>query len=133
MSSEDPTQVNMAPGPTASPGPSAPPAAAASTISQGPTKLPVSVKGLFELLSEMIFIFIDKPMLKIAPEIGHLAPVIFTVGSLFLSVITLNYPVFIFSLASAQATLLHSVISSTSAYFATPSSVDKTNTCRSYF
>jgi hypothetical protein len=139
MSSEDPTKVNMSPGPSAPSGPaaaaapSAPSAAPSTTISQGPTRLPTSVKGFFELLSEIIFIFIDKPMLKIAPEIGHLAPVILTVGSLFLSIITLNYPVFIFSLASAQATLLHSVISSTSAYFATPSSVDKTNTCKSYF
>jgi hypothetical protein len=95
--------------------------------------------GWLKLVIDILLTPIDRQVLQTAPELGHLSPVIFTVGSLFLSVITLNYPIFVFSLAAGEATLLHSVLSSTASYFATPSlgpMTEKsmsTNECRSFF
>jgi len=96
-------------------------------------------KGLFQLILDTLAVVVDKPMLKVAPEIGHLSPVIFTVGSLVLSIITLNYPIFLFSIAAGEASLLHSVLSSTSSYLATPflepmkEEKECDTPCKSYF
>jgi len=141
MNSGDPTPPEpskAAPkiSPQPSPSPAVPPTNATNVSPLAP---PTSVKTLFQLIMEFIFIFIDKPMLQIAPEIGHLSPVIFTMGGLFLSIITLNYPVFLFSVAAAEATVLHSFISSGATYFATPylgtmtSAKRENDKCKSYF
>jgi hypothetical protein len=100
---------------------------------------PFTPKGILQLMVENLLTPIDKNMLMVAPEIGHLSPVIFTLGSLFLSIVTLNYPIFLFSLASGEASLIHTAISAISSYFITPLAGAMTDNkrdnqeCKSYF
>jgi hypothetical protein len=89
---------------------------------------------------EYVLIPFDKQLLSIAPEIGHLAPVILTMGTALISLITLNYPLFIFAASSVEAHLLYNVAKLVSDYFVTPiigisqprGSAEETK-CRSYF
>jgi len=103
------------------------------------TTVPAGILGWFTMVVNILLSPIDRQLLQIAPELGHLSPVIFMIGSLFLSIITLNYPLFIFSLASGEATLLHSLLSNTASYFATPflgpmSEKEMSSTqCKSFF
>jgi hypothetical protein len=138
MSSGDPTNPVSTPEPTSAPTASS----TANPISKAQGKEDVSSfkpKGILQLIVEYLLTPIDKNMLMVAPEIGHLSPVIFTLGSLFLSIVTLNYPIFLFSLASGEASLIHTAISAISSYFITPligTMTEKkrdSQECKSYF
>lgn len=97
------------------------------------------VESLLQTFIKILLTPIDKHLLLVAPELGHLSPVIFTIGTLFIALVTLNYPIFLFSLAAGEATLLHSVLSSTSSYFVNPDlgtmsdSSREAPECKSYF
>jgi hypothetical protein len=67
-------------------------------------------KGFLEAIREYILIPFDKTVLRAVPEIGHLAPVILTFGTLFMSVVSLNYPLMVFCLSSIEAFLLYNTI-----------------------
>ncbi len=87
---------------------------------------------------EYILMFFDKQLLSIAPEIGHLAPVILTMGTAFIALITLNYPLGILAASSIEAHLLYNVIKVLGDYFVTPlvgvsNPTAGENQCRSYF
>lgn len=90
----------------------------------------------WEMFKEYILIPLDVELLKMGPEIGHLAPLIFTGAALFLSIVTLNKPLAYFAASSAEAGLFYKLINSLSAFIATP--VDATvnespGTCKSYY
>lgn len=52
-------------------------------------------------------------------EFANLSPVIVTLGSLFISIATLNYPIFLFSLASGEALVFQKVLSGVSSMMVT--------------
>jgi len=73
--------------------------------------------------------YVLKPMdtlVKTVPEVGHLSPVIMTFGTLFVALITLNYPLFMLGFSSAEAYLIYNTISGISSLAATPFSGLKT-------
>jgi hypothetical protein len=98
-----------APAPTAPTAPpsSAPPASAPTAPSLG------IIMGNISRLAEQYFV-------KIAPEIGHLAPIILSFGTLFMAVLSLSYPLAILSLSSVEAFAFYSVLSKMGTYIATP-------------
>lgn len=77
-------------------------------------------KSLFEYVKEFLLIPFDKMILATIPEIGHLSPVIFTLGTAFISLITLNFPLSVFSASSFEALLFYNVIKFLSDYSITP-------------
>jgi hypothetical protein len=94
-------------------------------------------KSFWDQFKEYVLIPFDKQLLSIAPEIGHLAPVILTMGTALISLITLNYPLFMFAASSIEAHLLYNVAKLVSDYFVTPiigiSQPKPDSACRSYF
>ena len=91
-----------------------PPAAApviAAVVTAAPT--------LWKVFQDYILAPVDS-LVKTVPEVGHLSPVIMTFGTLFVAFITLNYPLFVFGLSSAEAYLLYNTISGVSSLAATP-------------
>jgi len=69
-----------------------------------------------------IITLIMSPILSRFTDISFFSPAIFTLGSLFISCITLNYPIFLLSLASGEALLLQNVLKGVSGYLATAES-----------
>lgn len=76
--------------------------------------------GFWSSFKEYFLLPFDKAILSTIPEIGHLSPVIFTVGTLFLAAVTLNYPLAVFGATTVEANLLYSVIQMLSDYTVTP-------------
>lgn len=97
-----------------------------------PATTPVASKlDLFKIIRD----FFDQPILQIVPEIAHLAPIILTLGTAFISLITLNYPIGVLAASSVEALLIYNVISLVSSYFITPfaSLTTPSDKCKSYF
>lgn len=61
-------------------------------------------------------------------ELSFFSPAIFTLGSLFISFITLNYPVFLFSVASGEALLIQNGLKGVASYLDTAESVQDAKT-----
>ena len=59
-------------------------------------------------------------LVKTVPEVGHLSPIIMTFGTLFVSLITLNYPLFVLGLSSGEAYLVYNTINGISSLATTP-------------
>lgn len=72
-----------------------------------------------------------------APEIGHLSPLILTIGSLFMAISTLNYAYAMLSVTSFEALAIHSLLHTVSDYTASSESGPEDRTqnpaCSSYF
>jgi len=101
------------------------------------TGAPEENKSFFSLITEFILIPFDKSLIQTFPEIGHLSPIILTAGALFLSVVTLNYPLAVFAGSAMEASLIYRLMSPMANYIATPESA-RTNSpdserCESYF
>jgi hypothetical protein len=79
------------------------------------------IKGFLENIRTYILLPFDEQVLNTVPEIGHLAPVILTLGVAFISVVTLNYPLAILSASTFEASLLYNVFQMASAFVETPS------------
>ena len=91
---------------------------ATTAVTPGPEATqPQSITKNF--IQNLLMLF-DKDIVRLIPELAHLAPVILTVGSFAVSVITLNYPIFMFALSSAEASLIYNFISKAASYIATP-------------
>ena len=84
---------------------------------------------------EFILIPFDKGILWAAPELGHLSPIIFSIGAAFIALVTLNYPVAVFAASSVEAYLAHSALSVAGAYTVTPfmGLGSKSDACKSKF
>jgi hypothetical protein len=79
-----------------------------------PLPMPTPVLERLPSIWSVINDYLLKPadvLVKTVPEVGHLSPVILTFGSLFVALVTLNYPLFIFGASSAEAYLLYNTIS----------------------
>jgi len=79
-----------------------------------------STGGPFDLLYKVVL----SPLENKFAEVSHFSPVIFTMGSLFVSIITLNFPILMFSIASGEALLLQNVLKGVSNYLVTADSID---------
>jgi hypothetical protein len=58
--------------------------------------------------------------LRLFAELGHLSPIMLTGGSLFMSAVTVNYPLFIFSMSVVQASIFYLAISYFSNFATSP-------------
>jgi len=77
-------------------------------------------KSSWDLFVEFILIPVDKGVLTAVPEIGHLAPIILSIGTAFIALVTLNFPLMMLSGSTVEAYLLYTAFSSASAYTVTP-------------
>lgn len=92
-----------------------------ATPAPAPAPAPViDTKSWFDKLKEFIFIPVDKVLLRSAPEIGHLAPIISIFGTLFFAALTLNPSIALMGVGAIEASLLHSVLGTLGAFFTTP-------------
>ena len=96
---------------------SAPAAAPAPAPAPAPTQ---QGKTMWENFKEFILIPVDKGILSAIPEIGHLSPIILSIGTAFIALVTLNFPLMILSGSTVEAYLIYNVLSSASAYTVTP-------------
>lgn len=88
-------------------------------------KVSEELPTLWKVIQDYILAPVDS-LVKTVPEVGHLSPVIMTFGTLFVALVTLNYPLFVFGLSSAEAYLIYNTISGVSNLAATPFSGVKT-------
>ncbi len=129
------------------PGSSASPISPASSVSPAPKPIvvaaaqPLSAKNtlgsMFSKILDTAKLFIDPKFLLIIPEICHLAPILFTIGTFIFSLLTLNYPIALFGVAAIEATLLHTPLSMLGTYFLNPNDLRSGNPpapqCKSIF
>lgn len=87
----------------------------------------------------LLYDMLVSPIENIFVEVSKFSPVIFTLGSLFISIFTLNYPIFILSIASGQAFLIQNILKNVSSYLVTSEGIDETKdvgknpTCKSKY
>lgn len=110
----------MASAPPASAPPAAAPLISAPAAIKATFAEPKILEGAWGTFVEFILIPFDKGVLYAAPELGHLSPIIFSLGAAFIALVTLNYPVAIFAASSAEAYLVYSALSVAGAYTVTP-------------
>jgi len=96
------------------------------------------LEGAWSKFVEFLLIPFDKGILWAAPELGHLSPIIFSLGAAFIALVTLNYPVAVFAASSVEAYLAYSALSVAGAYTVTPfmgidEKSNKANLCKSSF
>ena len=82
--------------------------------------LSTPTKTMWDSFVEFILIPVDKGVLTAVPEIGHLAPVILSIGTAFVALVTLNFPLMMLSGSTVEAYLIYTALSSASAYSVTP-------------
>lgn len=133
---------------------SAPPASAPAPVPPGPVpttgsatiSAPAAIKATFaeskalegswKMFVDFLLVPFDKGILYAAPELGHLSPIIFSMGAAFIALVTLNYPVAVFAASSVEAYLVYNALSVAGAYTVTPfMGIDTTSkaACKSQF
>jgi hypothetical protein len=103
-----------------------------------PGPAPAVQQSFWASFKEFLLIPLDKAIIGTIPEVGHLSPVIFTVGTLFLAAITFNYPLAVFGATTVEASFLYSVLQMLSSYVVTPTlgistESQQSGACRSVF
>jgi hypothetical protein len=101
-----------------------------------PDKKPFNFEYIYNTFKTVVLLPFDKSVIQTLPEIGHLSPVIIMLGTAFVSLVTLNYPLAIFAASSAEAFGLYSVIQMISGYAITPEGARNTppsKECKSFF
>lgn len=99
--------------------PVVPPVPVTGAAIEASTKVAEQIQPLWSVVKDYVLKPIDT-VVKTVPEVGHLSPVIMTFGTLFVALITLNYPLFVLGLSSAEAYLIYNTISGVSSLAATP-------------
>jgi len=61
-------------------------------------------------------------LMRLLPEMGHLSPIILSFGAAFISLITLNFPLFMLSASTVEAYFVYNVLSVGGTMIATPTS-----------
>jgi hypothetical protein len=81
--------------------------ASGTVPSAADTKKPEDEGNFFEKLVKRFYNYIliptDQTIFQILPELGHLSPVIMIMGTAFFALVTMNYPLSIFSASSVEA------------------------------
>ena len=90
-----------------------------------PTAESAKVEANSGSILSLIYEFLIAPVEARFAEFSLFSPVIFTLGSLFVALFTLNYPVFILSLASGEALLIQNVMKGVSNYMATTEGIEE--------
>lgn len=94
----------------------------------------IEKKSSFDKFREFVLIPIDKSLLLTAPEIGHLSPIVLIAGSLFMSLVTMNYPLAVFAASCMEASLVYRLITPFADYIRTPGDANEESAaCKSYF
>jgi hypothetical protein len=93
--------------------------------------------GWWEKFKEFILLPFDKSILLTLPELGHLSPIIISIGSAFVALVTLNYPLGVLSASSVEAYFVYNTLSTIGIYGATPNLSIPDNSpedvCKSHF
>lgn len=76
--------------------------------------------AFFKQLRDLFSKFIDINLLAVAPELGHLAPIILTFGAAFFALISLNYPLAVFAASGAEASILYGLFTAVGDALAVP-------------
>lgn len=103
----------------ASSAPPAPPTVT-SAVAEPSTGIYGGFVGFLKQLRDIFSKFIDTNLLAIAPELGHLAPIIFTFGTAFFALVSFNYPLAVFAASGAEASILYSVFTAVGDALAVP-------------
>jgi hypothetical protein len=106
-----------------------------------PPATPVDKESFIDKFKKFILLPVDAALLKSAPEMGHLAPVILTMGTAFMALISLNWPLALFSASSVEAHFVYNATKLLSDLFVTPTlgvsikeeTASQKNSCHSYF
>jgi hypothetical protein len=77
-------------------------------------------KSILQLAKEFLIIPFDKVILQSVPEIAHLSPVFLTLGTAFMAIITLNYPLAMFSASTFESLLFYNAFKLFADYSLTP-------------
>ena len=96
-----------------------PPPASAQTLPSPPSSMKDN-GGWWDKFKEFILLPFDKSILLTLPELGHLSPIIITIGSAFVALVTLNYPLAMLSASSVEAYFVYNSLSTAGKYAATP-------------
>jgi hypothetical protein len=107
----------------------------------GPAATAEETKTFYDEFKKYILMPVDTALLKSAPEMGHLAPVILTMGTAFMALISMNWPMAVFSASSVEAHFLYNATKLLSDFFVTPTlgvsakpeTESQKTSCRSYF
>ena len=101
--------------------PSAPPASAGTTAAAAaaPTGAKSLSQNVLDLFKQLVLIPIDKTALTIVPELGHLAPFLFTMGAAFVGLVTLNPALGLLAAAGGEAYLIRNLFALLAGYVAT--------------
>jgi hypothetical protein len=62
-------------------------------------------------VQRILYLLVDTKVLLLAPELGHLAPIILTFGAAFFAVVSFNYPLAVFAASGAEAAILYTLFS----------------------
>lgn len=90
---------------------------------------------------DLILIPIDKGVLSVVPEVGHLSPIILSIGTAFVALVTLNFPLMILAGSTVEAYFAYNALRSISSYSITPIlgvadsqlPPDQRKACKSFF
>jgi hypothetical protein len=106
-----------------------------ATVAPQPQNGEKKSKKFFDWIKENFIVPIDSALLASFPEIGHLAPVILTLGTAFISLITLNLPLATFSASSFESLFLYNAVKLFSDYTFTTvmDAGEDTGACKSKF
>ena len=127
-----------APAPTpaltpAAPAPAGPPAPAAKGAAE-PFTLFTFFQPFIDNFIQIGKKIVDPAVLLIAPEIGHLAPIIVTFGAAFFALISFNYPLAVFAASGAEAAIIYSFFSAVGDALSFPTKQEEANKpCKSSF
>lgn len=89
---------------------------------QSPTTVILAdiLKGFYTQVKSFTGNIFDLDNLLIIPELCHLSPILFTVGTFLFALLTLNYPIALFGVGALEAMALHSPLSILGSYFLQP-------------
>jgi hypothetical protein len=98
-------------------------------------------KSIWNTFVELILIPIDKGVLAVVPEVGHLSPIILSMGTAFVALVTLNFPLMILAGSTVEAYFAYNALRSISSYSITPIlgvadsqlPPDERKACKSFF
>ena len=104
--------------------------AAAATASKG------MAGGFLDYIAgvqRLLYLLIDTKLLTLAPELGHLAPIILTFGAAFFALVSFNYPLAVFAASGAEASIIYSLFSAAGDLLAYPTAQASPDRCSSTF
>jgi hypothetical protein len=87
--------------------------------------------GFIEKVWKTLLLVVDARVIQLAPELGHLAPIIFTFGTAFFALISCNYPLAVFAGSGAEAAVLYTLFTLVGEVLSFPKEAGKT--CSSTF